>query len=63
MTSYLNNGRNRDIAQALPDHKDVSTTAFYDRRASKISLDDLERISFEQVGVDGAITSTKSSRK
>ena len=46
ITNYLENGGTRDIAQELAGHEDVRTTALYDRRASKISLDEIERMRF-----------------
>lgn len=46
ITNYLEQGGSRDIAQELAGHEDVRTTALYDRRASKVSLDEIERIRF-----------------
>ena len=46
ITNYLERGGSRDIAQELAGHEDVRTTALYDRRASKVSLDEIERIRF-----------------
>ena len=46
ITNYLENGGSRDTAQELAGHEDVRTTALYDRRASKISLDEIERMRF-----------------
>ena len=46
ITNYLENGGSRDTAQELAGHEDVRTTALYDRRASKVSLDEIERMRF-----------------
>ena len=46
ITNYLENGGSRDTAQELAGHEDVRTTALYDRRGSKISLDEIERMRF-----------------
>lgn len=46
ITNYLENGGNRDTAQELAGHEDVRTTALYDRRASSVSLDEIERMRF-----------------
>lgn len=46
ITNYLENGGSRDIAQELAGHEDVRTTTLYDRRGSKISLDEIERMRF-----------------
>lgn len=46
ITNYLANGGSRDIAQELAGHEDVRTTALYDRRNSKVSLDEIERMRF-----------------
>ncbi len=46
ITNYLENGGTRDIAQELAGHEDVRTTALYDRRAQKVSLDEIERMRF-----------------
>lgn len=46
ITNYLENGGNRDTAQELAGHEDIRTTALYDRRSSKISLDEIERMRF-----------------
>ena len=46
ITNYLKNGGNRDTAQELAGHEDVRTTALYDRRASSVSLDEIERMRF-----------------
>jgi integrase/recombinase XerD len=46
ITNYLENGGSRDTAQELAGHEDVRTTALYDRRSSKISLDEIERMQF-----------------
>lgn len=46
ITNYLENGGSRDIAQELAGHEDVRTTVLYDRRGSKISLDEIERMRF-----------------
>ncbi|NEP19197.1 MAG: tyrosine-type recombinase/integrase [Leptolyngbya sp. SIO4C1] len=46
ITNYLENGGSRDTAQELAGHEDVRTTALYDRRGSKISLNEIERMRF-----------------
>lgn len=46
ITNYLENGGSRDTAQELAGHEDVRTTALYDRRVSKISLNEIERMRF-----------------
>lgn len=46
ITNYLENGGSRDVAQELAGHEDVRTTALYDRRTSKISLGEIERMRF-----------------
>ena len=46
ITNYLENGGSRDTAQELAGHEDVRTTALYDRRASSVSLDEIERMRF-----------------
>jgi len=46
ITNYLENGGSRDTAQELAGHEDVRTTALYDRRASKVNLDEIERMRF-----------------
>ncbi|MEN8446888.1 MAG: tyrosine-type recombinase/integrase [Cyanobacteria bacterium J06555_13] len=46
ITNYLENGGSRDTAQELAGHEDVRTTALYDRRCSKVSLDEIERMRF-----------------
>lgn len=46
ITNYLDNGGSRDTAQELANHEDVRTTALYDRRANKVSLDEIERMRF-----------------
>ncbi|MEO1294891.1 MAG: tyrosine-type recombinase/integrase [Cyanobacteria bacterium J06636_16] len=46
ITNYLENGGTRDIAQELAGHEDIRTTALYDRRANKVSLDEIERMRF-----------------
>ena len=46
ITNYLENGGSRDTAQELAGHEDVRTTALYDRRGSKVSLDEIERMRF-----------------
>ena len=46
ITNYLENGGSRDTAQELAGHEDVHTTALYDRRGSKINLDEIERMRF-----------------
>lgn len=46
ITNYLENGGTRDIAQELAGHEDVKTTALYDRRSNKISLNEIERMRF-----------------
>lgn len=46
ITNYLENGGSRDTAQELAGHEDVRTTALYDRRATSVSLDEIERMRF-----------------
>ncbi|MEM6866792.1 MAG: tyrosine-type recombinase/integrase [Cyanobacteria bacterium P01_C01_bin.121] len=46
ITNYLENGGTRDIAQEMAGHEDVRTTALYDRRGNKVSLDEIERMRF-----------------
>lgn len=44
ITNFLKNGGIRESAQKIAAHKDVRTTALYDRRSDEVSLDEIERI-------------------
>ncbi|MEM6254849.1 MAG: tyrosine-type recombinase/integrase [Cyanobacteria bacterium P01_D01_bin.156] len=46
ITNYLENGGSRDIAQDIAGHEDVRTTALYDRRTNKATLDEVQRMRF-----------------
>jgi site-specific recombinase XerD len=46
ITNYLEHGGTVEAAQRMAGHADPRTTKLYDRRGDKISLDDVERISF-----------------
>ena len=46
ITNFLENGGTVEAAQRMAGHADPRTTKLYDRRGDKISLDDVERISF-----------------
>ncbi|MGA1256858.1 MAG: tyrosine-type recombinase/integrase [Candidatus Nanopelagicaceae bacterium] len=44
ITNFLKHGGIRENAQKIAAHKDVRTTALYDRRSDEVSLDEIERI-------------------
>ncbi len=45
ITAYLENPEARvEVAQYLAGHADPKTTRLYDRRAERVSLDEIERI-------------------
>ncbi|MDB9526985.1 tyrosine-type recombinase/integrase [Oscillatoria sp. CS-180] len=46
ITNFLENGGALEIAQEIAAHADSRTTALYDRRREKVSLDEIERIRF-----------------
>ena len=44
ITAYLTNGGELEKAQRMAAHSSPRTTKLYDRRADKITLDEIERI-------------------
>ncbi|NEQ47575.1 MAG: tyrosine-type recombinase/integrase [Leptolyngbya sp. SIOISBB] len=46
ITNFLENGGALEIAQEIAGHVDSRTTALYDRRREKVSLNEIERVRF-----------------
>ncbi|MBD1871882.1 hypothetical protein H6F75_00155 [Nodosilinea sp. FACHB-131] len=44
ITNFLRNDGSRNDFQKIAAHEDIRTIALYDRRADKISLNEIERI-------------------
>jgi integrase len=47
ITNYLENGGRLQVAQQMAGHESSRTTGLYDRRGDEISLDEVERISYQ----------------
>jgi len=46
ITEFLSNGGNLEVAQQLANHADSRTTKLYDRRATRLELEEIVRIRF-----------------
>jgi integrase len=46
ITEFLTNGGSLEVAQQLANHADSRTTKLYDRRATKLELEEVTRIRF-----------------
>lgn len=47
ITQYMNQGGTLDIAQRIAGHSQLSTTKIYDRSGDRLTIAEIERISFE----------------
>jgi integrase/recombinase XerD len=47
ITEYLNQGGSLDMAQRIAGHSQLSTTKIYDRSGDRLTIAEIERISFE----------------
>ena len=47
ITEYLRGGGKLEVAQQMANHESARTTGLYDRRNDQVSLDEVERITFE----------------
>ena len=50
ITEYLNQGGSLDMAQRIAGHSQLSTTKIYDRSGDRLTIAEIERISFEREG-------------
>ena len=48
ITEYMNQGGTLDIAQRIAGHSQLSTTKIYDRSEDRLTIAEIERISFER---------------
>ena len=48
ITAYMNAGGALDIAQRIAGHSQLSTTKIYDRSQDRVTVAEIERVSFEQ---------------
>src|SRR5271167_5087821 len=48
ITEYMNAGGALDIAQRIAGHSELSTTKIYDRSQDRVTIAEIERVSFEQ---------------
>ena len=48
ITEYMNAGGALDIAQRIAGHSELSTTKIYDRSQDRVTIAEIERLSFEQ---------------
>jgi site-specific recombinase XerD len=48
ITEYMNAGGSLDIAQRIAGHSQLSTTKIYDRSRDRLTIEEIERVSFEQ---------------
>ena len=44
---YMNAGGSLDIAQRIAGHSELSTTKIYDRSQDRVTIAEIERVSFE----------------
>ena len=47
ITEYMNAGGSLDIAQRIAGHSELSTTKIYDRSQDRVTIAEIERVSFE----------------
>ena len=47
ITAYMNAGGALDIAQRIAGHSELSTTEIYDRSQDRVTIAEIERVSFE----------------
>jgi integrase/recombinase XerD len=47
ITEYMNAGGALDIAQRIAGHSELSTTKIYDRSQDRVTIAEIERVSFE----------------
>jgi len=47
ITEYMNAGGAFDIAQRIAGHSELSTTKIYDRSQDRVTIAEIERVSFE----------------